>query len=59
MLRMYEIICLTIGEKLPHEQGEIAMGKYSCPMEHLGAWMSQEVSKRLGSVGDNPNLPHL
>ena len=22
-------------------------------------WMSQEVSKRLGSVGYNPNIPHL
>ncbi len=22
-------------------------------------WMSQEVSKRLGSVGYNPNTPHL
>ena len=25
----------------------------------FSTWMSQEVSKRLGSVGYNPNIPHL
>ena len=25
----------------------------------MSTWMSQEVSKRLGSVGYNPNIPHL
>ena len=24
------------GEQLPHEQGEMAIGEYSHPMEHLG-----------------------
>ena len=33
------------------------------PIQKLGkfpaTWMSQEVSKKLGSVGYNPNIPHL
>ena len=30
-----------------------------CSVFHSCSWMSQEVSKRLGSVGYNRNIPHL
>ena len=30
-----------------------------CDRERFTTWMSQEVSKWLGSVGYNPNIPHL
>ena len=36
MLRMYGIFTYMKGEKWLHEQGEMATGKYSRPMEHLG-----------------------
>ena len=39
--------------------GGIPVPKEPKPPDLSITWMSQEVSKRLGSVGYNPNIPHL
>ena len=36
MRRMYGLSTYMKGEEWPHEQGEMYVGKYSHPMEHLG-----------------------
>ena len=37
----------------------IQVGSIILYLEQPTTWMSQEVSKRLGSVGYNPNTPHF
>ena len=49
----YFAIHLAIGRLL----GRGCFGGW--PWLIADAWMSQEVSKWLGSVGYNPNIPHL
>ena len=42
---------------LHHLPMELKIPNEKLPVHY--AWMSQEVSKWLGSVGYNPNIPHL
>ena len=53
---LFFLMCVS-DLKLENKTSLAFFGKnISC----LGStWMSQEVSKRLGSVGYNPNIPHL
>ena len=40
---MYGLSTYMKGEKWPHELGEMYVGKYSHPMEHLGRQMQRPI----------------